>query len=100
MDAFIVGMMENTDHNPSSTTAADYFHGTSIALAQPLCGRSSKPDECTIDAEVQGKWTIVPLPAAYTMFFPAQLRSEIAIPPSTGPCKLEIPQADTTEQND
>ena len=29
---FAVGALDNTDHNPSSTTAKDSFHGTGISL--------------------------------------------------------------------
>ena len=28
---FTVGDTDNIDHNPSSTTSADFFHGTSIS---------------------------------------------------------------------
>ena len=31
---FIVGALDNLDHNPSSTTAKDSFHGTGISLFQ------------------------------------------------------------------
>ena len=29
-----VSAIENLDHNPSSSTAKDYFHGTSISIFQ------------------------------------------------------------------
>ena len=31
---FTVGALDNLDHNPSSTTATDVFHGTGIRLFQ------------------------------------------------------------------
>ena len=31
---FTVGALDNLDHNPSSTTATDAFHGTAISLFQ------------------------------------------------------------------
>ena len=31
---FTVGALDNLDHNPSSTTANDAFHGTGISLFQ------------------------------------------------------------------
>jgi len=33
-DLFTTGEVDNIDHNPSSTTASDSFHGTAITLIQ------------------------------------------------------------------
>ncbi len=33
-DLFTAGAFDNLDHNPSSTTAKDSFHGTGISLFQ------------------------------------------------------------------
>ena len=37
---FTVGALDNLDHNPSSTTATDAFHGTAICLFQ-FCAESN-----------------------------------------------------------
>ncbi|GFO14805.1 hypothetical protein PoB_004131000 [Plakobranchus ocellatus] len=35
-ELFAVGVVDNIDHNISSTTASDFFHGTDISLIQPM----------------------------------------------------------------
>ena len=63
---FTIGAVDNIDHNPSSTTAKDSFHGTSISLMQEV---SNEPDTCRhftplIDKTVQGKGIIAQLPVS------------------------------------
>ena len=86
---FTTGAVDNIDHNPSSTTARDSFHGTGISLIQhpstdftgqdhgvgALCGQ----DSSTIKS-------IAPLPSFYTNVLPASLRSkQFVAPVANGP---------------
>ena len=64
---FTCGAVDNIDHNPSSTTAHDSFHGTAITLTQ--FPTTQFPGECQDrvlpDAEKQSK--LSPLPQKYTL---------------------------------
>ena len=82
---FTVGAVDNIDHNPSSTTARDSFHGTSISLMQDRQEDSEAEEHPTplIQQPVLGKLgTISPLPASYTSVHPVALpHKEVSIPP-------------------
>ncbi len=38
-NVFTTAAVDNIDHNPSSTTSKESFHGTGISLFQHPCGR-------------------------------------------------------------
>lgn len=82
--AFTIGAVDNTDHNPSSTTARDSFHGTSISLMQDpsSASDSSHRDAPLIDRTV--KSSIQELPVTYTDITPVDLakREELVVPPT------------------
>jgi hypothetical protein len=87
------GIIDNVDHNPSSTTAQDSFHGTSISLFQHPC--SANPGEdcetVVINPDDPDTTTILPLPEAYALVPPALLRpKQPAVPPVEGPLKPEL----------
>ncbi|KAK3740395.1 hypothetical protein QZH41_000916 [Actinostola sp. cb2023] len=81
---FTTAAVDNIDHNPSSTTARDSFHGTAISLAQhptadvPGTTRGIN----VIDGTPQAQRKITPLPSQYTDVQPTILRNkEIYAPP-------------------
>ena len=66
-NVFTCGAVDNIDHNPSSTTAHDSFHGTAITLTQfPTIQFPGESQERVLtDAEKQSK--LSPLPQKYTL---------------------------------
>jgi hypothetical protein len=74
---FTVGAADNLDHNPSSRTAKDSFHGTAISLIQfptsdnPGIGRGS----VSITPEIMKKKTLASLPANYSEVPPTALKT-------------------------
>lgn len=91
---FTVAAVDNIDHNPSSTTAKDSFHGTGISLMQ----HPSVENEGTaraipvMDENSQKRKRIQALPAAYTNVPPVALtKSDPVVPHLTGPVTPEIP---------
>ena len=67
--AFTKAAINNTDHNPSSNTAASSFHGTAISLFQHLS--LGKGDERVLpDFQIKQK-KLKKLPSSYTDIKPA-----------------------------
>ena len=64
--------LDNIDHNPSSTTAPDSFHGTSISMVQCISDSDKKPELLLIDSTVQGKRSVQTLPNSYTLVAPLE----------------------------
>ena len=95
-NVFTVGMMDNIDHNPSSTTAPDSFHGTSISMVQHTSESDKKPELLAVDSTVQGTRSVQPLPNTYTLVAPLERKREVLIPAVVGLCKPEISQATAT----
>ena len=87
---FTTAGVDNIDHNPSSTTAHDSFHGTAISLVQHPT-TSNKGNDRGISllnetSELQRK--IAQLPEMYTNVQPAVLQvKEPFAPPVVGPLK-------------
>ena len=83
---------ENIDHNPSSTTATESFHGTGISLMQHL-----RPDSLgternipTIAKDAQKTKKISDLPVSYTNVLPFVLKSKDQfVSPSTEPVSID-----------
>ena len=62
---FITAAVDNIDHNPSSKTAEESFHGTGISLFQHPTKSNHGLKQFSIDAEVESD-KLVELPEAYT----------------------------------
>ena len=79
---FTTGQMDNTDHNPSSTTAVDAFHGTGHSLCQhpTLDNPGTERPNPVLEAVVTEK-EIEPLPEAYTTIMPADPMPKVVKPP-------------------
>ena len=90
--AFTVGVVDNIDHNPSSTTASDSFHGTGISLIQYKGAEDDGQQQPVpvFDPNDKSKG-IPPLPEKYTTVLPATVSSsELCLPKFDGPHKPEI----------
>lgn len=96
---FTTAAVDNIDHNPSSTSAHDSFHGTGISLFQ-------HPDSnfigfswtiVTTHGDNPTKGTITRLPETYTSMPPVNLvRQDPPVPKQDGPNKADcqlIPEA-------
>ncbi len=90
---FTTAAIDNIDHNPSSTTAADAFHSTSISIFQHP--EEELPEQGLIfDVGVDQKNVAVELPESYTTIFPAKtVPSEY---PLQQVCPQEPPRNDET----
>ena len=66
------GSMDNIDHNPSSRTAKDSFHGTAISLTEhPINDLYSiDRNRVLINADLPKRKTVSKLPEEYTNFQP------------------------------
>ena len=88
-EVFTCGAVDNIDHNPSSTTACDSFHGTAITLTQ--FPTTESPGECQarvlLDVEKRSK--ISPLPQTYT-FVPPVTSTSVPVVPTK--CVTLIPE--------
>ena len=98
---FTTAAVDNTDHNPSSTTSQGSFHGTAISLLQhPTQQFPGTPRAVTvIDNNLQGQRAVSPLPAAYTLVNPVALPSPLPcthlslplVPPVPASVQLQPP---------
>ena len=78
-DLFTVGALDNLDHNPSSTTAKDSFHGTGISLFQFPTRLSTGRPQVTIELLTTAKYN--QLPESYTTVPAVVLKKEsVAVP--------------------
>ncbi|XP_062605131.1 uncharacterized protein LOC134266937 [Saccostrea cucullata] len=91
---FTTGAVDNIDHNPSSTSAQDSFHGTGISLFQHPSSNSHGVQREVSDETATGA---AHLPQSYTMVPPVILgRGDIPIPKLEGSNKSDcqlIPEA-------
>ncbi len=79
--------MDNIDHNPSSTTSKDSFHGTAISVIQypTIDNPGQKRIQNIIDPNVPKRKDIMPLPVSYADVPPAALHnSRVYDPPVDG----------------
>lgn len=79
---FTVAAVDNLDHNPSSTTAKDSFHGTGISLFQQPTVDNTGIDRglSVLNAELPKK-SIGPLPESYTTINPViDLKKDSPLP--------------------
>lgn len=101
---FTIAAVDNIDHNPSSGTAKDSFHGTGISLIQHL------PHECAgsdrgvlvMNQSTLSTRSIIPLPQAYTSVPPVALMTEqFTAPPVNGPVRpLDFQMATKTRDEE
>ena len=94
-DKFTIGAVDNIDHNPSSRTASESFHGTSISLKQPQAGgsdnASATPSLPEKKESVNG--LVLPLPAVYTIVPPlAMPHKDVFVPKSDALSEIQIHQ--------
>ena len=99
---FTTAAIDNIDHNPSSTTAQDSFHGTGISLFQHPRRGASGVERTTMTAlDNSHKRSLDKLPQSYTDVPPVTLSKKDPVPPKLeGPNKsdcLLIPDAMQTE---
>ena len=75
---FTTGAVDNVDHNPTSATARDSFHGTSISIIQHLSHESTGiiRDQPAINQESTSARSVPPLPSSYTSVPPAALNTK------------------------
>ena len=74
---FTTGALDNIDHNPSTTTAKDSFHGTAISLVQhptsDNCGKERSVN--VIDENIAKLRRVQDLPDYYTSVQPVVLKN-------------------------
>ena len=74
---FTVAAVDNLDHNPSSTTSKDSFHGTSISLMQlPTLECPGQDRGRIVINHASSTREIGPLPEEYTSVLPASLKKQ------------------------
>ena len=79
---FTTAAVDNLDHNPSSTTASNSFHGTAVSLTNHLSDECPGT-ECEIvytSPTLQSK-TVMHIPSSYSTFPPATLQDNHPIVP-------------------
>ena len=84
---FTTGVVDNVDHDPSSTTAKDSFHGTRVSLVQHPSHTNGGIDR-DIPVTNQGCYftmSVIQLPSAYTMVRPEN--QGFSAPAVQGPVK-------------
>ena len=85
-ELFTTMAMDNIDHNLSSTTAQDSFHGTGISVIQHPTTNNHGQERPPIEIDTSSlKKTIDPLPDTYTTVPPASLKSKQIKAPAQGP---------------
>ena len=88
---FSTAEVDNLDHNPTSATATESFHGTGISIIQHLChqSRGCGRDIMVINPHRSSSTrSVVPLPSKYTNVPPAALKSKVFNAPVNGPVAL------------
>ncbi|KAI9513583.1 hypothetical protein NQZ68_042112 [Dissostichus eleginoides] len=87
---FTTGAVDNIDHNPSSATVKDSFHGTGISLMQHPSHTHGGADRSVLVIGQGGSSTksVTPLPSAYTIVPPAALKTKVFSAPAVqGPVR-------------
>lgn len=87
---FTIGAVDNIDHNPTSTTAHDSFHGTSISIIQQLSHgvTGNKRDDLVFNMDKSSNRSVPPLRSSYTCVPLAALKTkEFKVPVVNGPVK-------------
>ena len=87
-DLFTISAVDHIDHNPTSETAKDSFHGTAVSLMQHQTKTFSGIDRNWDIAEStpSSTRTINVLPSTYTTIPPAAIKTkQFNVPPFEGP---------------
>ena len=81
---FTTAAVDNIDHNPSSTTSKDSFHGTGISLFQHPSAVTPGTEQAPINiaTNADSEKSIKELPASYTEVIPVQETTSKAQPPA------------------
>lgn len=81
---FTTAAVDNIDHNPSSTTSKDSFHGTGISLFQHPSTVTPGTEQAPINiaTNADSEKSIKELPASYTEVIPVQETTSKAQPPA------------------
>lgn len=99
---FTTAAVDNIDHNPSSTSSHDSFHGTAISLVQHPTTEKPGTDRAT-DVFDPGKSStskkIASLPSYYTEVPPLTLPSSDIVVPNTSARLVSTPDRDATSNN-
>ena len=82
---FTTAAVDNIDHNPSSTTAQDSFHGTTISLVQHPTDNESgtEREQPTIQSSAKSSKTVAALPSSFTEVAPASLKTDAVSSPQS-----------------
>ncbi|CAC5399642.1 unnamed protein product [Mytilus coruscus] len=81
---FTTAAVDNIDHNPSSTTAKDSFHGTGISLFQHVTSQMNGQQRIDFQlTDIQGGRVTESLPDSYAVVKPAVLKTNVPIIPVT-----------------
>ena len=97
---FTTAAIDNIDHNPSSTTAQDSFHGTGISIFQhPRCGESRVDRRVNFNNSYIKVWKNC---QSYSDIPPVTLSKKDPVPPklrgsNKSDCQVLIPEAIQTE---
>ena len=98
---FTVGALDNLDHNPSSTTAKDSFHGTGISLFQFPSKLNTGTPQVTVDLLTTARCN--QLPESYTTVPAVVLKKEsvtvpdVSVPDSSATASGHLKEAMMTE---
>ena len=94
-----VAAVDNIDYNPSSATAKDSFHGTSISLMQLPTHETSGFDRgvLVINPSTSSSKSVAPLPTMYTSVPLAALETKRFTAPTIG-CAVIPQKLDTLKQ--
>ena len=98
---FTTGSVDNIDHNPSSRTAKNSFHGTAISLTEHPTNDFDGIDRnrVLINADLPRRKTVSNLPEAYTNIQPymdTEPRKDYFVPEG---CTANKPQSDVVTEN-
>ncbi|CAG2188727.1 unnamed protein product [Mytilus edulis] len=81
---FTTAAVDNIDHNPSSTTAKDSFHGTGISLFQHVTTQMNGQQRLDFQlTSIQGGRVTESLPDSYAVVKPAVLKTNVPVIPVT-----------------
>ena len=98
---FTTGSVDNIDHNPSSRTAKDSFHGTAISLTEHPTNDFDGFDRnrALINPDLPRRKTVCNLPEAYTAIQPygeRESKKDYFVPAG---CNTNKPQSDNVTEN-
>ena len=103
-DLFTTGCVDNIDHDPSSRTAKDSFHGTAISITQHPTADSQgvKRGKVVLDLKASKSRVISNLPDSYTNITPfdSHTKKDLFVTKGQGGCKPECRLTDESMQDE